>query len=81
MLKVTRMAVEVAAVVGEDGEAKWRGDGEGDVEAAEVMMWSGSMVGCGGEWGELAEGRPESRRKMGDGAGKLEREERKICVC
>ncbi|GJR37776.1 putative ribonuclease H-like domain-containing protein [Tanacetum coccineum] len=80
VLKVTRMAVEVAAEVGEDGRAKWRGDGGGDVEAAGLMMWSGSMVGCGGGWGELAGGRPESRRKIGDGAGKLERDGRKICV-
>ncbi|GJS07088.1 hypothetical protein Tco_0363884 [Tanacetum coccineum] len=48
----------------------------GDV-AAGVMMLSGSLVGCGvgwrgggGEWGELAEGRPKSRQKMGDDAGK-----------
>ncbi|GJT23803.1 hypothetical protein Tco_0893740 [Tanacetum coccineum] len=66
----------------------WRGSGgcSGDV-AAGVMMLSGSLVGCGvgwrgggGEWGELAEGRPKSRRKIGDGVGKLEREERKIRV-
>ncbi|GJV54792.1 hypothetical protein Tco_1455797 [Tanacetum coccineum] len=67
----------------------WRGGrGCGGDVAAGVMMLSGSMMGCGvgwrgggGEWGELAGGRPKSRRKMGDGVEKLEREERKICVC
>ncbi|GJU12179.1 hypothetical protein Tco_1134575 [Tanacetum coccineum] len=66
----------------------WRGGrGCGGDVAAGVMMLSGSMMGCGvgwrgggGEWGELAGGRPKSRRKMGDGVEKLEREERKILV-
>ncbi|GJT38805.1 hypothetical protein Tco_0938670 [Tanacetum coccineum] len=74
------MAAEVVVVVGEDGGAKWRGDGGGDVEAAGVMMWSGSMMGCGGEWGELAEGHRESHRKNVDGDRKVESgRNRKIC--
>ncbi|GKD92411.1 hypothetical protein Tco_1372248, partial [Tanacetum coccineum] len=69
---------------------KWccGGGGCGGDVAAGVMMLSGSMVGCGmrwhgggREWGELAGGRPKSRRKMGDGVGMLEKEERKISVC
>ncbi|GJS28196.1 hypothetical protein Tco_0488816 [Tanacetum coccineum] len=93
-LSVNGQCVEGGGVVSlgarsADGR-KWccGGGGCGGDVAAGVMMLSGSMVGCGmgwhgggREWGELAGGRPKSRRKMGDGVRMLEKEERKISVC
>ncbi|GJV12082.1 hypothetical protein Tco_1353623 [Tanacetum coccineum] len=67
---------------GGDGEvmwcvAWWRCSGD-DVEV-EVMMLVTAVGGLARD-NVGVQRLPESRRKLGDGVGKFEREERKICV-